>query len=150
MEKLPCRFVWRKFPKRFARQGLTTELWNLTKLCPYLWREKHGFPLSGQAVSFASVAGNTPNIKHPNDIRLHWTICWNHMKSFQLHELHIGKRNMSPQSRFLHFCFHRNSFRLSLNISPLVASIWECPYMDIVTWAKIPRPFIISWTYFRM
>lgn len=22
----------------------------------------------------------------PNDIRLHWTICWNHMKSFQLHE----------------------------------------------------------------
>lgn len=65
MEKLACRFVWRKFPKRLTKQGLTTELWNLTKLCPYLWREKHGFPLSGQAVSFASVAGNTPNIKHP-------------------------------------------------------------------------------------
>lgn len=64
-KKLPYKSVWWKFPKRCAKQGLTTELWNPTKLRPYLWREKHGFPLSGRAVTFASVEGNTPNIKHP-------------------------------------------------------------------------------------
>lgn len=83
--------VWRKFHERCAKPGLTTELWTppvslfmtWETWLPSFWPSRISLHLSRATLQ---------NIKPPNDLRLHRTICWNRKKSFHPHDSNIPRR----------------------------------------------------------